>query len=229
VKISTLDGNITDMSNNQFSITVQDSSTGFITLTSPLGGESFTTNQPLNITWSDNISEKVRIDLLNYAAASSNNFDSTGIYCCTIADSAESNGEFSWSIPDSLASSQKYLIRVISIMNPEIYAISNAYFSIVREFESIENNEVGTAKLMQNYPNPFNPVTAINYELSVNNFVSLTVYNSRGEFVKTLVNGLQNAGKHSISFDGSYLNSGMYFYKLESNGKSQVNKMILCK
>lgn len=84
-------------------------------------------------------------------------------------------------------------------------------------------------RLLQNYPNPFNPTTTINYELRAANNVRLSVYNAKGELVKSLINGLQSAGKHSANFDGSTLNSGVYFYKLEAEGVSLVNKMILCK
>jgi len=61
------------------------------------------------------------------------------------------------------------------------------------------------------------------------NNVRLSVYNAKGELVKSLINGLQSAGKHNVNFDGSTLNSGVYFYKLEVEGVSLVNKMILCK
>jgi len=82
---------------------------------------------------------------------------------------------------------------------------------------------------LANYPNPFNPTTTINYELRAANNVRLSVYNAKGELVKSLINGLQSSGKHSTNFDGSTLNSGVYFYKLEAEGVSLVNKMILCK
>jgi len=83
--------------------------------------------------------------------------------------------------------------------------------------------------LEQNYPNPFNPVTSISYELAAANLIRLTVYNSKGELVKTLFNGMQNAGKHSVEFDGAGLNSGVYFYKLTTSEKSFVSKMVLTK
>jgi len=84
-------------------------------------------------------------------------------------------------------------------------------------------------KLLQNYPNPFNPVTAISYDLKAAGNIKLSVYNAKGELIKTLVNGTQNAGSHHVDFNASMLNSGVYFYKLETEGASLVNKMILCK
>jgi len=84
-------------------------------------------------------------------------------------------------------------------------------------------------ELNGNYPNPFNPTTAIDYDLAKNSPVKLTVYNASGELVKTLVNTTQNAGKHSVNFDGAGLNSGTYFYKLEVDGKCLVNRMLMVK
>jgi len=86
-----------------------------------------------------------------------------------------------------------------------------------------------TSMILSNYPNPFNPSTTITYDLQSANCVKVVVYNSKGELVKTLANGIQNAGKHSLTFDGSGLNSGIYICSLEVDGKSIVQKMILCK
>jgi len=83
--------------------------------------------------------------------------------------------------------------------------------------------------LVQNYPNPFNPVTSISYQLAAMSNVQLAVYNAKGELVKTLVNDLQNAGRYSVNFDGAAFNSGVYFYKLEADGKNMVKRMLLVK
>jgi len=86
-----------------------------------------------------------------------------------------------------------------------------------------------TTRLLQNYPNPFNNSTIVNYQLAVDGIVKLTVYNSKGEMVKTLLNGVQTAGSHQVKFDGNSLNSGVYFYRLETADKSIVNKMLMLK
>lgn len=83
--------------------------------------------------------------------------------------------------------------------------------------------------LIQNYPNPFNPVTKIRYQLPENGAVKLTVYDIRGVEVSTIVNGVQNAGVYDIEFDGSGLSSGVYYYKLETNGFVETKKMMLVK
>ncbi|HMS32748.1 MAG TPA: T9SS type A sorting domain-containing protein [Ignavibacteria bacterium] len=91
---------------------------------------------------------------------------------------------------------------------------------------------VGTPKdfsLSQNYPNPFNPSTTINFDMPKGGFVSLKVYNTSGIEVATLVNETRSAGYHSVSFNASALSSGVYYYRLESNGISKTMKMALIK
>ena len=83
--------------------------------------------------------------------------------------------------------------------------------------------------LSQNYPNPFNPSTKIKYQIPSDAFVTLKVFDNSGKEVATLVNGSMSAGFHSINFQGSNLSSGVYFYKLETNGFTKVMKMALVK
>jgi hypothetical protein len=83
--------------------------------------------------------------------------------------------------------------------------------------------------LNQNYPNPFNPSTIINYQLAIDNYTTLKVYNLIGKEVATLVNGNQSAGSHQVTFDGSALTSGVYFYKLQSGSNVEVKKLTLVK
>jgi len=84
-------------------------------------------------------------------------------------------------------------------------------------------------ELFQNYPNPFNPTTTINYQIKENSFVKLSVFNSKGEEISILVNDIKSSGNYSIEFDGSDLNSGVYFYQLSVDGIANNKKMILTK
>lgn len=86
--------------------------------------------------------------------------------------------------------------------------------------------------LAQNYPNPFNPSTAIRFGLPQNGEVRLTIYNILGERVAELANGTLPAGQYTYTWDGRNHNgrpvaSGMYFYRLESEGKIFQKKMLL--
>jgi len=83
--------------------------------------------------------------------------------------------------------------------------------------------------LYQNYPNPFNPVTNLEFGISKWGFVSLKVYDLLGRDVAELVNENLNPGEYEISFDGSDLQSGVYYFKLKVGEFDQVRKMILLK
>jgi len=86
----------------------------------------------------------------------------------------------------------------------------------------------GSFDLSQNYPNPFNPVTIIDYQLPMNNEVNLSVYNSLGQKVVTLINKQQRAGSHQVEWDASGYASGVYYYRLStSSGFVQTKKFVL--
>jgi hypothetical protein len=84
-------------------------------------------------------------------------------------------------------------------------------------------------RLNQNYPNPFNPSTVISYNLKQAGPVTLQIYNYLGELVATLANGIQAAGNHKITFNAAALNSGLYFYRLQTGNFAETRKMMLIK
>jgi uncharacterized delta-60 repeat protein len=84
-------------------------------------------------------------------------------------------------------------------------------------------------ELTQNYPNPFNPNTNIEFSLPQPGLVKLAVYDMLGREVSVLINQDLNAGRYKYDFSGSALSSGVYFYRLEANGFSEVKKMNLIK
>lgn len=83
--------------------------------------------------------------------------------------------------------------------------------------------------LSQNYPNPFNPITKIKFDVTKLSSVKIIVYNVSGREVVTLVNERLNPGTYETTFDGSSLTSGVYFYKMVTDGFSETRKMILIK
>jgi hypothetical protein len=83
--------------------------------------------------------------------------------------------------------------------------------------------------LSQNYPNPFNPTTKIDFAIRNNGFVSLKIFDILGREVRQLVNETKNAGVYSVEFNAAEFASGVYLYKLESNGFVDVKKMMLIK
>ena len=100
------------------------------------------------------------------------------------------------------------------------------------EFSNIVNVDITTPiefELSQNYPNPFNPSTSIKFSIPEGSQVSLKIYNSLGQEIKTLVNRFMEAGVHTVNFNAVDLNSGMYFYRLNAGEFTQVRKMTLIK
>ena len=83
--------------------------------------------------------------------------------------------------------------------------------------------------LSQNYPNPFNPTTNIKFNVAKSGNVKLVVYDVMGRLVQTLVNKSLTAGSYVSSFDGSTLNSGVYFYRLTTEGFAETKRMLMIK
>jgi len=83
--------------------------------------------------------------------------------------------------------------------------------------------------LHQNYPNPFNPITKLSFDLPVPARVNLSVYDILGRRVMTLTSGWRDAGTHQVTFDGSNLPSGIYFYRLTAGDYTATQKMVLLK
>lgn len=81
--------------------------------------------------------------------------------------------------------------------------------------------------LAQNYPNPFNPTTIINYQLPVDSWVTVTIYNVLGQDVKTLVDENQSAGYKLVTWDAANIPSGIYFYRLKAGTFTEVHKMCI--
>ncbi|HEY5123868.1 MAG TPA: T9SS type A sorting domain-containing protein, partial [Ignavibacteria bacterium] len=95
---------------------------------------------------------------------------------------------------------------------------------------NVINNEIpSTFSLSQNYPNPFNPTTNIRYQIPNNSFVTLKIYDVLGREVQILVNESLKPGTYETSFDGSTLNSGVYFYKISAGDFSETKKMLMVK
>ncbi len=92
----------------------------------------------------------------------------------------------------------------------------------------------GKLELSQNYPNPFNPVTSISFNLPKQTKVSLKVCDINGRLIKILIDKNIENGRHTITWNGVNdmgisVSSGVYFYLLETEGKTITKKMILLK
>jgi len=86
--------------------------------------------------------------------------------------------------------------------------------------------------LGKNIPNPFNPETAIIFSMSKTGNVAIEIYNAKGQRVKSLVNAVLEAGNHRVIWNGKNeenqnVNSGVYFYRMETDSYNSTKKMIL--
>jgi len=133
-----------------------------------------------------------------------------------------SNSPKEYSFLDSeVNSAGTYSYRLKQIDNDGSYEFSKA----------IEVNFGSPIKfeLSQNYPNPFNPSTTISFNLPKSGVATLKVYNLMGEEIKTLVEGYKEAGIHTFNFNAEGYPSGMYLYRLSTNGFTETKKMLLMK
>jgi len=101
--------------------------------------------------------------------------------------------------------------------------------------DPVEQTSIATVshyQLAQNVPNPFNPRTTIAYALPEQSRVSIHIYNSSGQLIRTLVNKTQNAGTYHVQWDGTdsehhEVASGIYLYKLVTDKETHIKSMVL--
>jgi len=143
-----------------------------------------------------------------------------------IAGAGNTNSQINYSFNDNFLSTGKYNYRLKQVDfngNYKYYELANEVtVGIPAQFS-----------LSQNYPNPFNPATKINYDLPLDSKVSIKIFDLTGREISSLVNQVQPAGYHTVSFNASALSSGIYFYSINAEGgsKSFVKsmKMVLIK
>ena len=192
------------------------------TLVSPT---NFATNLPRNplLSWTaSNLAESYQVQLAY------DSFFSTGLLVYDQINALELR------VP-LLEESTQYYWRVRAY-NPAGYG----NFSSIRRFTT--GTSVGVEeilqpefrnRLVQNYPNPFNPSTTIAFELKTGGQpATLKIYNSKGQLVRTLLEGSPKAGMHSIHWNGrddngSQVGSGIYLYRLQTGDFSSTRKMLL--
>jgi hypothetical protein len=136
-----------------------------------------------------------------------------------------------------------YITSIWSLLIKDNYVFAgNTGYSVWRrslsEFigiKKISENIPASFSLEQNYPNPFNPTTNIKFSIPVdsrirgNDRVVLKVYDILGKEIETLVNENLSPGTYEVTFDASRYSSGVYFYKLMTDGYNETKRMILIK
>jgi len=106
-------------------------------------------------------------------------------------------------------------------------------FSVYMTSEIDEIIEYST-KLIGNYPNPFNPETTIKFSLEKESFVTIDIFNIKGQKVTTIANDIYRTGDHNVVWKGNDLygqpvSSGVYFYQMKTDDKSYIKRMMLMK
>jgi polyhydroxybutyrate depolymerase len=158
-----------------------------------------------------------------------------GRNCSSVEHYKIINGGHSWPNPNAESWGKGDDVNRDIDTNVLIWNYVSEYdlYGIIGCEERVTNNEYQQLeynfKLNQNYPNPFNPSTQIQYALPEATQVTLEVFNSVGQKVMELVNGLQSAGYHTATFNASGLSSGVYFYKLSTSSFINTKKMLLIK
>lgn len=190
---------------------------GGIELLTPFYGEEDVSLTPA-LTWS--VSQ--RAETYDLQLSASNNFSEL------LIDESELSGT-EYQMITELAENSTYYWRVrgVNFKGEGGWAIGT--FTTIN-FTNIPGDEHPNEFLLaQNYPNPFNPATQIRYALPDNAHVSLTVYTIMGTKVATLIDEVQSAGWHQVTFDASRLSSGIYIYQLKSSNFVDTRRMILIK
>ena len=170
------------------------------------------------------------IGLFTWDAPTSGNLTGYDIYLDSIFLENVTDTDFQF---EDLVNGQTYLAGVSAVFDDGSSEIIEIDFSF--SGTGAGNDIVSSTGLIGNYPNPFNPTTTISYTVeNTSLFVSLDIYNLKGQKIKTLVNKKMDAGTHQIIWNGDDENSkpvssGMYFYKLKSGVYTSTKKMILMK
>jgi len=132
----------------------------------------------------------------------------------------------------TIASGRTALIRIPASISVETALVADGQYQAFAASISGATTVSQTPNdfnLDQNRPNPFNPSTEISFSLAYSCRATLTVYNIAGQRVAVLADGVLSAGQHTYLFDGSNLGSGVYLYRLETDGYIEARKMLLMK
>jgi hypothetical protein len=136
-----------------------------------------------------------------------------------------SNAPKYYSYEDKNLAPGVYVYRIKQIDNDGTTTIYNA-----NDLPKVDAGKSNGLQLCGNYPNPFNPSTEIRFSVPQSGYASLKVYNVIGQEVSTLFSGNATAGHYiTATFNASRLASGIYFARLQYNGQSLVQRMLLTK
>ena len=138
-----------------------------------------------------------------------------------VKGSGTSNIPHTYSFSDSQLQSGSYAYRLKQIDNDGTFKYSQSVE------EMIETPKIFS--LRQNYPNPFNPSTTISFDIPLDSYVSLKVFDMLGREVATLISEKMSAGTYTHLWNASGLTSGVYFYSLQAGSYIETKKLLFLK
>ena len=187
----------------------------------PIGGEVFTAGDVVSIEWTLIVPHEQENWDLYFSSDGGKNWEEIEL------DLPVTQFSYQWIVPDLITDEGKIKIYMDNVGGD--YSAVSKNFSIRGTMVSAKDE--GTVPLSftlyPNYPNPFNPTTTIRYTLSKTDFVSLVIYDIRGEEVERLIEGEQPVGTRTVRWNASRMASGVYFYRLTAGDFVQTRKMIL--
>ena len=203
--------------------------------TSPAIPNNFTVSDPMNnfpiLNWNGNIERDISGYLINKKLTLSGGITYNSTFSITTNSFIDSNFISNYKTG---VDQVEYWIQAKDIngnlSNETIHIIVDGTSLYVwKNIINTENSLPIYFDLFQNYPNPFNPSTEIKFSIPSSGFVNLSVFNSLGQKVYTLIDEIKEAGIYSTIFDGSNLASGIYITTLKFQDKVMSRKMNLIK
>ncbi len=222
---SVVEAGVDDFTLSSFPL-ISDGEAPVVSLVTPNGGESVGNGSVLDIEWnqSDDIGV-VQVEIL-LSIDGGQNFDQV------LAEGAF-NGSYNWTVSAPAGATNRVKIICHDSAGNSTEAISAGNFTI-GGLSAVEDLPISRVALGQNAPNPFNPRTEIKFSVPSDQDVSLRIYNVEGRLVRTLLQGRQIAGTHSVMWSGQndqggMVASGLYFYRLNTDSGVLTRKMTLLK
>jgi hypothetical protein len=126
-------------------------------------------------------------------------------------------------------------VYALAVSGTNLFAVINGVVwqrpvsEMITSVQPISEDRPARFGLDQNYPNPFNPTTNIQFSIVHRQLTIVKVYDVLGRVVATLVNEVKEPGTYTVTFNGSNLASGIYFYRLQAGQYVECRKMIVMK
>jgi len=141
----------------------------------------------------------------------------------------------SWQLNFDLELQKEYYWQVIAFNDGGVSPPSHSFrFQTTATSSESDQVAVNLTTLLGNFPNPFNPETSIRFNVASAEHITINIYNTRGQLVRSLVNGAFEQGVHTAIWNGrddngNHVSSGYYLYKMRSGDFAQTRRMILIK